>query len=88
MIPNARSGTLSHFFRLFIRILLLCAVGVIGALLALNNEVDARFRSVLTEQGDMSNISSHTVQREVTLKYVSTYLTVFEVREMRVRPPH
>ena len=49
--------------------------------MVLNNEGDARFRSVLTEQGDMSNLSSHTVHRAVTLNGKNTYLAVVEARE-------
>ena len=53
--------------------------------MVLNNEGDARFRSVLTEQGDMSNLSSHTVQRAVTLKGKNTYLAVVEALGMIVQ---
>jgi len=53
--------------------------------MVLNNEGDARFRSVLTEQGDMSNLSSHTVQRPVTLNGKNTYLAVVEARGVIVQ---
>lgn len=53
--------------------------------MVLNNEGDARFRSVLTEQGDMSNLSSHTVQRAMTLNGKNTYLAVVEALGMIVQ---